>query len=275
MSGLSDDTKRIPFIVVHRGGQRYLKECLDYAAANKHQVVLLGDCSNQKYEGINIYWHDYSDFGSEAMHQFNSFYQHFSTNPFEYERFCFERHFLVYEYARRNHLDSFFVMDSDVLLGKMSRNQREKLRGCFGEHDAALCWPEKQGKMEWTVSPHFSWWRIDALKDFLNYLLEIYQENLHILKEKAAWHRQNDLPGGICDMTLLYLWMESGRKRVMNFCSNDNVDLGIDMQYKTDQENSRYLVKDRIERIVFRKGRPFYINKENAALIPAFDPCTR
>ncbi|MBR1472107.1 MAG: hypothetical protein IJ600_10765 [Lachnospiraceae bacterium] len=71
-------------------------------------------------------------------------------------------------------------------------------------------------------------------------------------------------------MTLLYLWMESGRKRVMNFCSNDNVDLGIDMQYKTDQENSRYLVKDRIERIVFRKGRPFYINKENAALIPAF-----
>ena len=52
--------------------------------------------------------------------------------------------------------------------------------------------------------------------DFLNFLSTLYTGEVRkFLDQKYEWHLQNNMPGGICDMTALYLWQKNN-VRVLN-----------------------------------------------------------
>ena len=265
---IKDQLKGIPVIVVHKGCQEYLRTCINYATDHGHRVVLIGDQSNVQLAGDKAVWVDHSELESDKQKEFVSLYKHMSTNPYGYEKFCFERHFLAYEYVKKMGIDQFFIMDSDVLLGSTGKNGEQLLDKVLSS-DVALCWSENQSNMSWSASPHFSFWRAESLQSFIGYLIDVYKNNDEKLQKKNEWHIKNKVDGGICDMTLLYLWINDSEKKAINFCSKDNTDLGVENILRRKEEE-RYIINDGLEKICFIDGIPCFQRSDNREFIPAF-----
>jgi hypothetical protein len=110
------------------------------------------------------------------------------------------------------------------------------------DYIAALMTTKNQDNSRWVSSPHFSYWTLEALEDFTNFCIEAYSNKniLDKLEEKYQGHIENNKPGGICDMTLLYLWSKDNPKvanptRVMN-----NMTLDININSSTNYLEDEY-----------------------------------
>ncbi len=200
--------RNIPVFFVHSGNQDYLTKTIIQAEKTNNAVYLLGDDSNRH---IAKNWANIQDYTSSGWEEFQKTYVHMSTNPYMFELNCFRRFFISYEFAKASQIDAFVLLDSDCF-AFVNFSQLN-----FCSFDAGLSMPENQSNYIWTASPHSAYWTLPALKDFLEYLQYEYTRNLQQLEEKWAYHQSNNIRGGICDMTLLYLWATAGRGfRVLN-----------------------------------------------------------
>ena len=107
-----------PIIVLHRGANDYLRVCLSQAKFSNpnSRVILLGDESNvniAKEAGVEHYL--INDYFKQAQ-EFQKIYRHYSTNPYDFELFCFQWWFVIGEFIEKNNIDKFLHIDSDVLL---------------------------------------------------------------------------------------------------------------------------------------------------------------
>ena len=105
----------INIIIAHKGNPFYLKYVLDQCKSSNPNanVILLGDKSNNKYPFIkHAMLSDYFQGASEFAEK----YRHMNTTPFEFELFCYQRWFAIYEYMLEQNLKDVWCMDSDVLL---------------------------------------------------------------------------------------------------------------------------------------------------------------
>ena len=241
--------------MVHMGNQQYARYVTE-KAAESNTVYVIGDKSNQELDRItNVEWCDAESLISEQLQHFREIYVHMSSNDYDYERICFERHFLVYNLAQKLHISQLAMIDSDLLIyGRVN----DLLAGIQEDFDAALCWNDKQGPMAWSASPHFSVWTIEALEDFISYTNSLYSDP-EKLKEKWTWHQENHMPGGICDMTALFLWKSGNRtaKRIVNLTPYEN-PWGFDYNIQQAAEICPYRKIGRIEDIQFQEGIPMF-----------------
>lgn len=206
-----------PIFFVHSGNQDYLKRTIKQAEKTNRVVYLLGDDSNRK---IAINWFDMKLYLTEKWDKFKKIYIHMSSNPYEFELNCFRRFFVVYEFAKEMEIESFFMLDSDCL----AYSDFSKLP--LSNYDVGLSIPKNQEDYDWTASPHNSYWTLKALENFLEYLFYEYTKNLEELKIKWHYHQEKNIRGGICDMTLLYLWATSSLSiRLLN--TTIGVDGGV------------------------------------------------
>jgi hypothetical protein len=156
-----------------------------------------------------------------------------STNPEMIETSCFKRFFYAYEYARVNALTDVWIIDSDVMiftdLKEISKNGK-----WLDLYDAGLSIPNQEYlSYDWAASPHTSWWKFEGLKNFIEFILNTYTSNISILEEKYNFNRTAGSRGGICDMTLLYLW--SLDKKIFNF--SDQIAGGFYIDHNINQKN--------------------------------------
>ena len=200
------NNSKVKIIVVHRGNQEYLRNALHCARKAGNEVVLIGDHSNSG----DSQWVDYQSCQSVAYDEFVNIYEHMSSNPYKFELICFERYFLTYSYMKENGLVDCVMMDSDVCL------YEEIKKELFANADLAISIPEQKTKYTMSASAHFSYWTIEAMKEMLNYLILAYKNRLPEIYEKWDWHKTTNSPGGICDMTLLYLFAKQYQGNVMN-----------------------------------------------------------
>lgn len=216
-------------LVLHDGSQDYLNKCI--AQARKI-------CSDIKFIGkSNIYKSELKteEFlkAEKYINLFLSKYKHMSTNPEMIETSCFKRFFYAYEYARANELTDIWIIDSDVMiftdLKEISKNGR-----WLEMYDAGLSIPKQDySSYDWAASPHTSWWKLEGLKNFIEFILETYTSNISILEEKYNFNKTTVSRGGICDMTLLYLW--SLDKKIFNF--SDQIADGFYIDHNINQKN--------------------------------------
>lgn len=103
-----------PFIVVHRGGQDYVRLCAASLALQNgaNNVVLLGDDSTAtigvgRYAAITDYF--------EGAARLAKNFVHHSIMESTYGLFSFQRWLVVEEYCRKNQIDQCVVIDSDAL----------------------------------------------------------------------------------------------------------------------------------------------------------------
>ncbi len=137
--------------------------------------------------------------------QFSRQYHHLSTNSPAFELICFRRYFLLGNWLEKNNVERFVLIDSDTLLFPGIDIHLNKI--CSGKNFAGS---RVQGESEVAkmLSPHISYWTRTALQDFLGYLRNAYTDDkiLKELKNIEQHFKSQNIPGGVTDMSLLYLW---------------------------------------------------------------------
>ncbi|WP_416666457.1 hypothetical protein [Egbenema bharatensis] len=198
----------IPIVLIHRSDSDYLLYSLMQAKIRNpdSRIYLLGDFSNNHYQFSEHYQID--DYFKGA-NDFAKSYQHFSTNPFQFELFCFQRWFVLRDFMRNNAISQCFHMDSDVMLfAEITSEYRN-----FSQFDFTL----SRSQSSDSLSPHCSFINsLEALDSFCDFLMRLYREpQLTQLMEQQFLKRcRSGLPGGACDMTAFREYVASSSVRV-------------------------------------------------------------
>jgi len=99
-----------PCIFVHRGSQDYLDNVLFITRfySPTAQLILLGDETNKLIaEKHNVDHHMITDYEEVVP------YHHYSVNKEEYEKFCFQRWFIIKNFCIKNNIREIIHSDSD------------------------------------------------------------------------------------------------------------------------------------------------------------------
>lgn len=191
----------IPVVFVHYGPvPDYLK--LSIAQAAKHNEAIL--ISDQESVQVDAKVVQIGPLRGE-VDQFEKVYHHLSKNPQEFELRCFTRWGLIKAMMEQYGVKTVFYCDSDVLL---YTNVDQ-----FFPSDVEVSYslPEDQPEFRWSASAHVSIFSYEKLKALWNFMLNTYvhkTETYRQLKNKYKHHLATQSPGGVCDMTLLYLFAQ-------------------------------------------------------------------
>lgn len=216
-------------LVLHDGNQDYLNKCIEQARKICNDIKFIGKSNIYKSE-LKI-----EEFlkAEKSINIFLSKYIHMSKNPEMIEISCFKRYFYAYEYARANSLTDIWIIDSDVMIFTDLKAISKKGRW-LDMYDACLSIPKQDySNYDWAASPHTSWWKLEGLKNFTEFILDTYTNNISILEEKYNFNKTITSKGGVCDMTLLYLW--SLDKKIFNF--SDQMVEGFYIDHNINQKN--------------------------------------
>ena len=191
----------------------YLKISLRSAAVFNNQVVMLGDATNRGF------WKEHWDSSRIRLSKWDEFkrsYAKMSDYSETYEMGFWRRPFAIEEWMRSEGVNQTFSVESDlVTFADYSKVVLPVLpSGCA----AAVCTPHEQGTFFWSSSLHFSYWTLDGLTDFTSFCIEAYRDAgiRRKLEAKYRWHVENRQRGGICEMTVLYLWCKRNEKKTWN-----------------------------------------------------------
>ncbi len=183
---MSKEKLNIPVVLIHRGNHDYVQTCIDQAKHYNKDVIVISDTEYKNCENVNI--EKYSNNSNE----FAKFYIPLSTLG-DYELFCFQRWFILYDYMKETNNENIFYIDSDVLL----------------YHNVSDDWKIFENCIFTLILRSVgctSYFSLYGLRMFCKFLFEIYQKKDSYEFAKIASHygvRQKfNLPGGVCDMTL-------------------------------------------------------------------------
>lgn len=246
-----------PIVLIHRGFSQYMRYSLKQAEHFNPfaSIYLIGDRANNRFSGIH-HW-DATKVIQDLP--FNSrIYRHLSTNGFDFEFFCFQRWFLLREMMERENIHDVFYMDSDVMLYRSIASIAEELP----DHQMGCLIAKDQDNYRWAASAHMSFWCREALEEFCIFILKTYTDNSGIsrLVRKYEFQQRHGLPGGICDMTLLYLF--SLEHDVLNLATVRNgsvFDLAIGTAENFDTDE--YYLENSIKKFSWNDGIPYALSR--------------
>jgi hypothetical protein len=247
--------------VVHSGGQSYLTSCIKSSKIQGNHTILIGNDS-----GAALYADEFFA-GEEDCNNYKNFkssYRHMSTNAESFELLCFKRYFLLLSVAKQKDLKHFWMVDSDVLLLENLNDLTNFLTS--NGYKASLSSQSRSALHPplYSIgsSPHLSFWTIEALENFVEFSVGVYETHGDILRRKYQYHLDNSLKGGICDMTILDLWSRSYGSVFNNakahLCGLSYFDHNINssLNYESDDVEMDFLL--RVKRI-FRGEQGYYV----------------
>lgn len=281
---MSDKKRVLPVLIHHEsnakpqtGGkknQEYLKYCISQACKYNEKVVLIGDEANQSWCDE---WHHVNEFKNERLEKFCKVFKNWSSYPDSWALSIYKRFFLFEEYLKRNEYDECVVLDSDILV-YIDFSKYEPFIGC----DAAMEIPKAQdmealkipNEFRWAANVGLSYFKLEALTDFLNYCTDIFENHMDVLMPKWEAHQKYRIPGGICEMTLFYLWQKQRpQDKILNLLIPDKDGFvfsgpisGEENYQRGECQVSRITT---IKKIVFRNGIPCYVKKDKG-LLPTY-----
>jgi hypothetical protein len=253
---MEQDTK---IVFIHKGNKWYLPYALYQAknASPNSDIVLLGDSFKYKeIQGIHL-----DNLQGRDLIQFKNDYCHMSTNTEQFELFCWQRWFYLFNYMQKYRVHSVLHLDSDVLLYSSISDIKQAYSDVTWECGFSVP-TQNKNPFEWAASGHISYWTIDSLGDFCRLIVESFQnhEYLELYSKIWNWHLTQKKPGGVSDMTALYLFWEANTNRIINMAKSNRAntfDHNINMasNHWTDQ----YVTEFGIKKIKFINRQPFIL----------------
>jgi hypothetical protein len=255
--------KNIPVIFFHLGEQDYFHSAL-YLAAKKNEVIVIGNQSTAfAKQHPDVVFVDHIEY-RDGTDDFSKTYQHMHMSGAEMQLICYVRWIIVQNLCKKRNIERFFYADSDLAI-------LSNLTDVFYEHinsDFALMTQSHQPTHRLVASAHSSYWHINTLNAFCKFMFDSYN-NLEIkskLVEKFKWHQETNRPGGVCDMTQLYLFSQqtahvSLTKSNNKSCFDDNVNAA------ENYEPEEYHVEHEMKKILVNKDQFYFLsNKEGPIL---------
>ncbi|MBI3583561.1 MAG: hypothetical protein HY096_06370 [Nitrospinae bacterium] len=246
-----------PIIFIHKGYSGYLYFSLKQARYSNPDtdIYIIGDKSNDRFNFIrHVLIDDYSRMASS----FEKVYKHYSTNSYQFELFCIQRWFILSEFMEREKIKNIFMCDSDLMIYCDISEQNKR----FEDYIVSYCYPNYQDNYRWSASAHNSFWTSDAINSFCSFIFEIYTtDKVKILEDKWNYHISNKIPGGICDMTLLYLFAKGSDNKICNLLKvmggsvyDDNINCS------ENYFRNEYQIKNNKKEIVWEDNHPYCYN---------------
>lgn len=253
--------------VIHSGKHPYLEHAIYHSMKHGNKTILIGD--NRLLASTVDEYIDYET-DLKKYTEFSSNYQHLSSNAEIFEKFCFKRFFLLEKVIQEKEIEHFWMIDSDVIL---TENLSEITNSILNVHQCNVALSiqnDQEINYRWSASPHTSLWTRESLSSFTEYLALAYKNDVLKLLHKKYWHHlSNGIGGGICDMTLLYLWQRD-LSTVFNLASAHLNGYKLYDHRISDSgnffENGEEFQTDLIEnnllkKIIFDDGSYYCINK--------------
>lgn len=255
--------RRIPYVFWHRGEAWHLKYSLRQArhANGKRNVVLLHD-PEIRHSIPGIRTHTLDRLPSAGAEEFRASYVHMSTNPRQFEIICWLRWFYVLAYMQTEGLDEIFYLDSDVLPYRSTCSLKDRYGSTL--KDCGLIVPrQRHDSFRWNASGGSSYWTVTALSKYCDFALASFRDpDLRTQYErKWRWHKENVKPGGVNDMTGLYMFWRSGICPVTNLArphEGGTFDAGIHSPDNFDSEEYDFDASSGHKAVELRDGRPFF-----------------
>jgi len=212
------------------------------ACKNNKDVYLLGDDGNKPYCPNNhVSMFDYYEGASE----FEKLYRHLSTNEITVELFCFSRWFIMRDFLRKNNFDGGLHLDTDILFFSDATKEFNRFKHLY-------C------VLSGRTSGHSSYWTLEGLEAFCDYLMEIYSNPSGYDFQRLEMHyqvRQHfGLDGGLCDMTLLESFARYKYPHLVGECSVVSDGSYYDHIIQIDEG---FEFEDGRKRFYFENGVPY------------------
>lgn len=233
--------QNIPVIFIHNGNSAYLKHVVAHNRAfnRENDIYFLGDESTSKLPFVRHY--NKEQYFTSA-NGFEKIYEHMSSNPYEFELFCFQRWFIINEFVREQGLTHFLCLDSDVLL---YCNVNE-IFSRFLEFDFTVSQQH---------SPHIALFSGESLSRFCDYITTLYTqpEYLNRFRQNYGDFQAEQRQGGICDMFAFALYQDDVSGNVKELSD-------ISEEYFFDgniNEADGFEMKSGVKKIYWKNNLPF------------------
>ena len=200
----------IPIVVIHKGAQPYVEKALQITRRTNNLVYLLGDDSNTHFaktcdiQHVSIKSLEVSKEQTDFIKKFVNY----STNPHDYELVCFLRVFWIGAFMKQYKYDKIFHLDSDCILLHDINTYK------FTSDIAYIVNSNFENPFRMSSSIHSALLNIEFVTKFIQLCNDIYinKSKFKLIEKKINHHKNNKIPGGICDMTLYYLLVQDGLK---------------------------------------------------------------
>lgn len=242
----------IPIIFVHKGDSFYLNFSLSQAHLSNpgSPVYLITDTPTPKFDFVQYV--NIGDYHKEAD-RFASVYRHMSTNDYNNELFCFQRWFVIREFCAKNNITCFLYTDSDILL--------------YCKVDEVF---PKMNSYTFTVSkklgPQCCYFpSAEKLDDFCSFMMKLYTDPVYTqrLEKKHRHHLDNQLPGGVCDMTVFYEYQLDHPAAAKDLFAIENGETFDD----NFNESDGFVMDGKTKKIEMQNGFPYGILQKNGQKI--------
>lgn len=202
-----DMTDSIPVIIHHLGDQLYFQKCVELNAKH-NKVIIIGDATN-----INLFRHNknvehvhINTLITDEEREFETYFENYSSNSPVFEFLCFQRIFVLRELMRKRNLPKVVYVDSDCILLDNMTDYFNK----FPEIECAVSVVKSTSPYNMASCIHNSLLTVKFCDVFIQLCKDVYQNKtkFHLIKDKAEWHANKGISGGVCDMTLYHLMVQ-------------------------------------------------------------------
>jgi hypothetical protein len=204
---MNQQDQEIPIVIFHIGAQEYFKRCVKINS-QKNKVYVIGDESNENLfkENANVTHIHKSSLNEDEVKRMESCFVNYSTNQRQHELNCFLRIFYLKQFMLLFQLERAFHADSDCIVLDNVDHIFEELPDVKVAYSVQKHCQERN-PYHMVGSVHSSLLNLDFCDVFIQMCFDIYENRTkyHLIEDKVNWHRDNNHPGGICDMTLYYL----------------------------------------------------------------------
>ena len=240
----------IPIIFLHKGDNTYLDFSLNQAHYTnpENKIYLLTDTISNKYDFVNYI--NINEYHTQAD-KFTKVYQHMSSNSYAIELLCFQRWFVINEFCQKNNIPSFLYLDSDVLI----YCDLDSKFGAYAKYSFTI------SKEHGPQCCYFS--DTKNLISFCDYIMKLYTEPKFKsrLDKKYKFHIENNLTGGVCDMTAFSEYQKDHKNCAKDIAIIENDEVFDDNFNISDGFEMDTLVKTK--KIEMRNGIPYGFLIEN------------
>ncbi len=247
-------------IITHRGNPPHLKYVLSQIAHTNPDanIILMGDESNKncrftKHVFLKDYWNMANDFAQV--------YTHLNSTSVEYELFCYQRWFCVYEYMKAHNLEDVFSLDSDVLVYDNLNDLHALLKNYPFAVSAKNLDAENPGW--WIAGPPIGYFHRDALKRMLDLFIKSYQDKkyLSLFDEKMNWHHSRNEPFGVCDMTQIFFFAQENKNKFFNLSQPFVLNGELTRIDETIMDTTECVADGVRKKLVFENGAVYAFDK--------------
>jgi hypothetical protein len=208
----------IPIVIYHIGTQRYFLNSVRINSL-KNKVYVIGDQTNNVFQNNpNVQHINQSELFNPEIEDFQKVFVNYSSNSAQFELGCFLRFFYLKELITKYNLNRIFHVDSDCIVFDNLTELFAKLPQIkIGYSIQTLS--QKKNPYHMVGCIHNALLNLDFLTKFIELCFDIYKRKsrFELIEPKINYHKTH--PGGICDMTVLYLFYSTNimDKTLTNF----------------------------------------------------------